>query len=35
MKKYNDEWKYIAGAFVGFGIGLILAVLLFLFRGWM
>ena len=21
-KKYNDEWKYVAGAMVGFGIGL-------------
>ena len=29
----KDEWKYIAGAMVGFGIGLVLAVLLFLFVG--
>ena len=33
MKRYNDEWKYIAGAMVGFGVGLLLAVCLFLFVG--
>lgn len=29
----KEEWKYIAGAMVGLGIGLLLAVLLFLFVG--
>jgi len=29
----NDEWKYIAGALAGFGIGMVLAVLLFLYVG--
>ncbi len=33
MKIYKEEWKYIAGAFIGFGIGLLLAVGLFLFVG--
>ena len=31
----GEEWKFIAGAFVGFSLGMVLAVLLFLFRGWM
>lgn len=37
FSKYNDgnAARYIAGAFVGFGVGLLLAVALFLFRGWM
>lgn len=33
MKPDYDEWKYIAGAMVGFGVGLLLAVGLFLFVG--
>lgn len=29
----DDEWKYIAGAFTGIGIGLLLAVAIFLLVG--
>ena len=27
------DWKYVAGALVGFGVGVLLVVLLFLFVG--
>lgn len=33
MKLDSEEWKYVAGAFIGFGIGLLFAVGLFLFVG--
>lgn len=33
MKIYRDEWKYIAGAMVGFGLGLLFAVTLIVLIG--
>ncbi len=29
----NDEWKYIAGALVGFMLGIVMAVLVVMFVG--